>query len=51
MFVNLSQAGVILDHVVTKDFLNQKFYILEMVWEATNSIFELTDFDVKVEML
>ena len=50
-FVNLSQAGSIIDHVVTKDFLNQKFYVLEIVWESTGSFFELTDFDVKVEML
>lgn len=50
-YQNLSQAGSILDHVVTKDFLNQKFYILEVVYEATSTIFELVDFDVKLEML
>lgn len=50
-FVNLSQAGSILDHVVTRDFLNQKFYVLEVIWESTNSVFELSDFDTKVEML
>ena len=37
--------------MVTKDFLNQKFYVLEVVYEATSTIFELTDFDVKLEML